>query len=120
MEMTKPLRSNLPAVLQGLWPSWTLTPGTQMATSNTIDKVNPLTISVEGSNPIRLVGIGSTATVLQEDVAACGPSVVHLIDQILLPFTFDQGPTDAILGTQVAAASEPAYRLVADGTPPSP
>lgn len=45
------------------------------------------------------------AIVLQADIAACGPSVVHIIDQILLPFSFDQEPTDAITGTQVASST---------------
>ena len=93
------------SVLRGLWPSAALTPGTNVPTANTLDKVNPLNIQVVG--PKQLQGIGNQATILQADIAGCGPSVVHIIDQILLPFRFDQGPTDAILGTQVAAQSRP-------------
>jgi hypothetical protein len=91
------------SVVRGLWPSSTLTSVTTLPTSNTIDKVNPLTIKVLGST--QLEGIGDDATILQADIAACGPSVVHIIDQILLPFTFTQGPTDAITGTQVPSVS---------------
>ena len=90
-------------MVQGLWPSSTLTSGTSLPTSNTIDKVNPLTIDVRG--PTLLQGIGDSAVILQADIAACGPSVVHIIDQILLPFRFDQGPTDAITGTQVPSST---------------
>jgi len=90
-------------VLKGLWPSNTLRPGVLLPTSNTVDKVNPLTILVTG--PTQLQGKGNEATILQANIAACGPSVIHIIDQILLPFSFDQGPTDAISGTRVPATS---------------
>lgn len=86
------------AVVQGLWPSSTLQPGTLLPTSDTIDKVNPLNITV--ASPTVLQGIGSSANILQKDLAACGPSVVHVIDQFLLPFKFDQAPQDAITATQ--------------------
>ncbi len=97
------------SVVQGLWPSSTLNSGSTLPTANTVDKVNPLTIKVINRN--QLQGIGNEANILQADIAACGPSVVHIIDQILLPFRFDQGPTDAILGTQVPSTTK---------TPPSP
>lgn len=58
-----------------------------------------MTIKVLG--PTQLQGIGDQAYILQSDIAACGPSVIHIVDQIVLPFKFDQGPTDAITGTQV-------------------
>jgi hypothetical protein len=76
-------------------------------TATTIDKINPLLIKAVG--PKQLQGIGNSAAVLQADVAACGPSVIHIIDQILLPFSFDQGPTDAVSGTQVPGMSRPTY-----------
>jgi hypothetical protein len=94
------------SILRGLWPSATLSAGTTLPTANTVDKVNPLTIKVV--SPTQLQGIGNGANILQADIAACGPSVVHIIDQILLPFSFDQGPTDAIRGTQVPQA-QPGY-----------
>ena len=87
------------SVLRGLWPSTTFIGGATVPTANTIDKVNPLTIQARSQTQVR--GIGNEANILQADIAACGPSVVHMIDQILLPFSFDQGPTDAITGTQV-------------------
>ena len=70
-----------------------------MPTANTIDKVNPL--NIQAKSQTQLQGIGNSANILQADIAACGPSVVHIIDQILLPFSFDQKATDAITGTQV-------------------
>ncbi|KAH7618596.1 hypothetical protein Ndes2526B_g05507 [Nannochloris sp. 'desiccata'] len=87
------------SILTGLWPSATFIGGAVVPTANTVDKVNPLTIQAQSQT--QLQGIGNGATILQADIAACGPSVVHIIDQILLPFRFDQGPTDAITGTQV-------------------
>ena len=90
-------------MLQGLWPTAALSPGVTLPTSNTIDKVNPLTIKVVG--PTQLQGIGNAANILQSDIAACGPSIIHIIDQILLPFTFDQAPIDAITGTQVPTST---------------
>lgn len=94
------------SVLRGLWPSSTMRRGTALPTSDTIDKQNPLGIRVKelgdgGGGTIKLQGFGNEATVLQKDVAACGPSVLHIIDQIMLPFRFDDAPLDAIRGTRV-------------------
>ncbi|PRW55961.1 barwin-like endoglucanase [Chlorella sorokiniana] len=86
-------------VLPRLWPSFTLLPGTAINTSDTIDKVNRLQVTALG--PTALQGIGSSARILQGDLAACGPSVIHVVDQVLLPFTFNQSAIDAITGTQV-------------------
>ncbi|KAI7843972.1 hypothetical protein COHA_002510 [Chlorella ohadii] len=82
-------------VLPRLWPSSTLLPGMAINTSDTIDKVNRLQVTALG--PTALQGIGSSARILQGDLAACGPSVIH----VLLPFTFNQSAIDAITGTQV-------------------
>ncbi|KAL6782563.1 hypothetical protein ACKKBG_A07290 [Auxenochlorella protothecoides x Auxenochlorella symbiontica] len=96
-------------VVKGLWPSWTLAPGTRLPTSATLDKVNLLQLNVTAGPVIR--GVGSSANVLQADLLACGPSVIHIIDQVLLPFNFDQASLDAITATQVPvppAAPSPA------------
>lgn len=95
----------LPAVIKGLWPSSTLSSGTTLPTSSTIDKVNPLGIQVAG--PTSLQGIGNSANILQADIAACGPSVVHVIDQVLLPFSFNQGAADAITATNAPGQVQP-------------
>ena len=101
-----------------LYPSSALTPGTVLSTSDTIDKVNPLTISVAsnskgggGGSKVVLNGIGNSASTVQTDIQACGPTVIHVIDQILLPFSWNEGATDAISGTQVNRATKPAYTL---------
>ncbi|KAL4534572.1 hypothetical protein Ndes2526A_g05460 [Nannochloris sp. 'desiccata'] len=104
------------SVVTGLWPSSTLTSGTSLPTANTIDKVNSLNIDVLG--PTQLQGVGDSAIILQADIAACGPSVVHIIDQILLPFRFDQGPTDAITGTQVPRSTD--WSGDSEPSPPPP
>jgi len=38
----------------------------------------------------------ATAAVLEWDIVTCGPSILHIIDTVLLPFAFDNAPTDAI------------------------
>eukprot|EP00887_Chlorella_sp_A99_P002824 scaffold6.g2824.t1 len=102
-------------VLPALWPSWTLQPGTKLNTSDTIDKVNRLQIAAAGPGTLR--GVGSSAAVLAADLVACGPSVVHVISQVLLPFSFDQAAVDAISGTQVAPATRQVPLVPASPTP---
>jgi hypothetical protein len=87
------------AVWQGLWPSDSLGTGMQIPTSNTVDKVNPLVVSIGKDGVIEAQG--STAQILQKDIAACGPTVIHIVDNILLPFRFDDTPKDAVSDTQV-------------------
>ena len=57
-------------------------------------------------SPHQLSGIGSTADILASDIAACGPSVVHVISEVLLPFVFNQTALDAITATQAPAAPD--------------
>jgi hypothetical protein len=71
----------------------------QIPTSNTVDKVNPLVVSIGKDGVIEAQG--STAQILQKDIAACGPTVIHIVDNILLPFRFDDTPKDAVSDTQV-------------------
>lgn len=88
------------SVLKGLYPSNALAPGEILPTSNTIDKVNPLTLEVVGSpEGLRIQAQGSSALIVTQNVAACGPSVIHLVDTVLLPFRFDDEPRDAVTGT---------------------
>lgn len=88
------------SVLKGLYPSNALAPGEILPTSNTIDKVNPLTLEVVGSpEGLRIQAQGSSAAIITQNIAACGPSVIHLIDTVLLPFRFDDEPRDAVTGT---------------------
>ena len=71
----------------------------QIPTSNTVDKVNPLVVSIAKDGVIEAQG--SAARILQKDIAACGPTVIHIVDNILLPFRFDDSPKDAVSDTQV-------------------
>lgn len=77
-----------------------MTSGTSIDTSTSIDKVNQLKVRVDANG--NLQGMENGAKILQADIAACGPSVVHIIDQVLLPFSFDQAPIDAVTGTRAA------------------
>ncbi|KAL4440660.1 hypothetical protein ABPG77_000369 [Micractinium sp. CCAP 211/92] len=106
-------------VLPALWPSWTLQPGTSIPTSDTIDKVNPLQITAQG--PTQLQGIGTSANILQGDIVACGPSIIHIIDQVLLPFKFDQAAIDAVTGTTapLPPSSAPLSSAVLASPPPA-
>lgn len=56
---------------------------------------------------LQLQGIGSSAKILQGDIVACGPAIIHIADSVLLPFTFDQGAIDAISGTQPQQTTNP-------------
>jgi uncharacterized surface protein with fasciclin (FAS1) repeats len=90
--------------VQGLWPAATLTAGAQLSTSNKIGQANPEFLKIVVSQDRLLRGTGSSAEVLQADAASCGPTVVHFISQVLLPFSFEQfgqGPIDVIEATQV-------------------
>lgn len=86
------------AVWKGLWPSDTLGTGMLIPTSNTIDKENPLYIQIEGDRILK--SQGSTAQVLQYDIVACGLSVIHIVDNFLIPFKFDDTPKDAVIDTK--------------------
>lgn len=41
---------------------------------------------------LQLQGVGSSAHIVQPDLRTCGPSVVHVIDGVLLPFSPSTGP----------------------------
>ena len=44
---------------------------------------------------MQLKGLGSTAAILQAGIPACGPSLIHVIDTVLLPFTLDKSSIQA-------------------------
>jgi len=73
----------------------------KIPTSNTLDKVTPLYIIVEEDKVLQAQN-GNAVKILQGDIAACGPSIIHIVDDIVLPFSFDQKPLDAVSGTQAA------------------
>lgn len=87
--------------VQGLWPTDSLGTSMKIPTSNTLDKVTPLYIIVEEDKVLQAQN-GNAVKILQGDIAACGPSIIHIVDDIVLPFSFDQKPLDAVSGTQAA------------------
>ena len=99
-ELKKPLAGA--AVLKGLWPSDSMGTGMRIPTSNSLgmngNQPNILHVVV-GENKVLQAqnnNDNATATVLEWDIVTCGPSILHIIDTILLPFAFDNAPTDAI------------------------
>jgi hypothetical protein len=84
------------AIWKGLWTSDTFSPrGTQIQTSNSIGtEGSPLEVTVRSSGSGIYVDSGSMGRVLVSDLAACGPSVIHIVDTIILPFRWGDGPRD--------------------------
>lgn len=52
--------------------------------------------------PLQVQGVGSYADILQGDIPACGPSFIHIIDHVLLPFN----PKASTSSTPAPAAME--------------
>mmetsp|Transcript_10032 Transcript_10032/g.19754 ORF Transcript_10032/g.19754 Transcript_10032/m.19754 type:complete len:278 (-) Transcript_10032:743-1576(-) len=96
-EIQRPLAGA--SILKGLWPTDSLGTSMKVPTSNTMDKVTPLYIIVEEDKVLQAQN-GNAVNILQGDIAACGPSIIHIVDDIVLPFRFDQKPVDAVSGTQ--------------------
>lgn len=94
-EIAKPLAGA--SVLNGLWPSDSLGTSMRIATSNSIG-MEPLHVIVGENKVLQGENGGSTANIIQKDIVACGPSIIHVIDNILLPFSFQDAPKDAITG----------------------
>lgn len=87
------------SVWKGLYPSTTLRSGVSIQTSNSIGGMGapPLEVEIEKrQEDISIRAQGSTATIVAKDIAACGPSVIHIVDTILLPFSFDGQPQDRL------------------------
>jgi len=53
----------------------------------------PETLTVDLSDGVKIVGVGSTATVVAPDNLA-GNNVVHVVDTVLLPFVLPESPTE--------------------------
>jgi hypothetical protein len=41
---------------------------------------------------LQLQGVGSNAMIVQPNLSTCGPSIVHVINGVLLPFSPVTGP----------------------------
>ncbi|KAK9916482.1 hypothetical protein WJX75_003217 [Coccomyxa subellipsoidea] len=81
-------------VVAGAFPSSALTPGTILPTVD-VERTpgqpdRPVILNVTA--PLKLQGVGSSANIVQPDLKTCGPSVVHVIDAVLLPFSPTTGP----------------------------
>ncbi|DBA72895.1 TPA: Expansin-B5 [Trebouxia sp. C0005] len=86
-----------------------LTPGRSLDTTDTAKSGNtvqgvPETLVVNvtsnSGTGAQLKGIGNSVNVLQADIPACGPSVVHITDGALLPLLFAAAPSSAPAATQ--------------------
>lgn len=87
------------AVWKGLYPSSSLQSGMRIPTSNSIGGMGapPLEVEIDRNrDDISIQAQGSTSTIIVKDIAACGPSVIHIVDTILLPFSFDDQPKDRL------------------------
>ena len=89
------------SVWKGLWTSDTFSRrGTKIPTSNKLGSEGEWMIveAFSGSGvrggAMHVEAHGSDAAVIVSDLAACGPSVVHVVDSILLPFDWDDGARD--------------------------
>ncbi len=85
------------SVWKGLWTSDTFSRrGTAIPTSNKMGSEGaPMTVEAfSGRGGLTVEAEGSEATVLVSDLAACGPSVVHIVDSFLLPFDWDDDARD--------------------------
>lgn len=49
---------------------------------------------------LQLKGIGNSVNILQGDIPACGPSIIHITDNALLPLMFAEGPSTAPVSQQ--------------------
>lgn len=87
------------SIWKGLYPSSTLQSGTSIPTSNSIGGMGapPLEVQIaRDRDDISIEAQGSTAKIIARDIAGCGPSVIHIVDTILLPFSFDDQPKDRL------------------------
>lgn len=88
------------SVWKGLYPSSSLSrSGVKIPTSNSLGGTEAPPLEVEimlnGSEPV-IQAQGSKANIVAKDIAACGPSVIHIVDNVLLPFSFDDQPKDRL------------------------
>jgi len=94
-DIKKPLAGA--SILSGLWPSDSLGTSMRIPTSNSIG-MNPLHVIIGEDKVLKAENGDSTASIVQKDILACGPSIIHLTNNILLPFSFQDAPKDAITG----------------------
>jgi hypothetical protein len=99
-ELKKPLAGA--TILKGLWASDSFGNGMRIPTSNSLG-MNKLFAVVEelqevGEDNRRKKAIaaqnGNTVEIEVLDIVTCGPSIIHVVSDVLLPFGFDDEPID--------------------------
>lgn len=110
-ELRKPLAGT--SILKGLWPSDSFGNGMRIPTSNNLG-MSRLHVIVKDTVPPKVdadnrkmyelhADNGNSAEVLVKDIVTCGPSIIHVVSNVLLPFSFDDKPIDV---TQLLAADQ--------------
>jgi len=111
-------------VLKGLWTKDTFSSrGTWVPTSNKMgSEGSPLMMEVRSGrgDGVTFRGEGSEGSALVTDLAACGPSVVHIVDTVLLPFSWDADAQDRTMldngnDGRSSSRSEESRRDTSDG-----
>lgn len=99
-ELKKPLAGA--TILEGLWASDSFGSGMRIPTSNYLG-MNQLFAVVEELDEVdednrRKKGIaaenGNTVELEALDIVTCGPSIIHVVSDVVLPFGFDDEPID--------------------------
>lgn len=99
-ELKKPLAGA--SILKGLWPSDSFGNGMRIPTSNwlgmkllhaTIEELDEMD---QDNRRLKAVTAenGNTVDFVVMDIVTCGPSIIHVVDSVLLPFSFDAEPMD--------------------------
>eukprot|EP01026_Neomeris_dumetosa_P069774 TRINITY_DN6911_c0_g3_i2.p5 TRINITY_DN6911_c0_g3~~TRINITY_DN6911_c0_g3_i2.p5 ORF type:complete len:102 (+),score=20.80 TRINITY_DN6911_c0_g3_i2:505-810(+) len=71
--------------LDGVFMAEDLTPGKKLPTLVQNNRGRAVRVSVgDSTRSVVIVGRGSSATILEEDIPACG-SIIHIVDTVLLP-----------------------------------
>jgi hypothetical protein len=99
-ELKKPLAGA--SILKGLWPTDSMGSGVRIPTSNklgmgTLHAIIEESEEVDGNNRRKKSVVsenGNKVNVLQADIVTCGPSILHVVDAVPLPFGFDDEPID--------------------------
>lgn len=99
-ELKKPLAGA--SILKGLWATDSLGNGMRIPTSNYLGMNQlfafPEELDKVGEDNRRLKGItaqnGNTVEIVVQDIVTCGPSIIHVVSDVVLPFGFDDEPID--------------------------
>ncbi|KAL3153698.1 Expansin-B5 [Trebouxia sp. C0010 RCD-2024] len=96
-------------ILPAIYSVADMTAGKSLVTTDTAKSGNsvqgvPQTLTVNvtsnSGSTVQLKGIGNSANILQGDIPACGPSVIHITDSALLPLVFAESPSTSPVSQQ--------------------